>query len=309
MVAPSPVLRANGYNPRMMLAANHDLSPLSPDLVVKLEALTRAFSDYGSALVAFSGGVDSTLVLKVGLDVLGERCVAATGLSASYAPEEMAEAKAVAAKLGARHVMAETMELTDERYADNTHQRCFFCKSELYTKLFALAGGLDLATVVDGTNLDDTGDFRPGIRAGKQLGVKSPLVEAGFRKADVRALAKAWNLPTWDKPAAACLSSRFSYGDPITVEKLRQVAHAETFLRSLGFRGFRVRHHGEVARLELSAEQIPTAVERREEVAAGVRAAGYSYVTIDLEGFRSGSMNEVLNARLQPAQLRGAGTA
>ena len=291
------------------LVATDDRIELPPSIKEKVHRLRTLLDGYGSALVAFSGGVDSTLVLKVGVDQLGDRCVAATGLSASYAPEEMDEARAVAAKLGARHVMAETMELTDQRYADNTHQRCFFCKSELYTKLGELAGRLDLATVLDGTNLDDTGDFRPGIRAGKQLGVRSPLVEAEITKADVRAIAKAWGLPTWDKPAAACLSSRFAYGDPITVEKLRKVSQAETALRGLGFRGFRVRHHGDIARLEIPLDQIGSVMERRDEVTAGVKAAGYAYVAMDLDGFRSGSMNEVLDARVKSAGLRRPGVA
>lgn len=280
---------------------------LSPALLVKVERLRALVDGYGSSLVAFSGGVDSSLVLKVGVDQLGDRCVAATGLSASYAPEEIDEARAVATQLGARHVMAETMELTDQRYADNTHQRCFFCKSELYTRLWELAHRMGLATVVDGTNLDDTGDFRPGIRAGKQLGVRSPLVEAEITKADVRAIAKAWGLPTWDKPAAACLSSRFAYGDPITVEKLRKVAAAETALRGLGLRGFRVRHHGDIARLEIPLDQIGSVMDRRDEVAASVKAAGYAYVALDLDGFRSGSMNEVLDARVKSAGLRRPG--
>jgi len=301
-------LRHATYNQVMQTTTTPDLQLPTP-LLAKVLRLQALFDGFGSALVAFSGGVDSTLVLKVGVDRLGERCIAATGLSASYAPEEMTEAKAVADQLGARHVMAHTMELTDPRYADNSHQRCFFCKSELYTKLFELAATLDLATVVDGTNLDDTGDFRPGIRAGKQLGVESPLVEAGMTKADVRAVAKAWGLPTWDKPAAACLSSRFAYGDPITVEKLRKVSSAETALRSLGLRGFRVRHHGDIARLEIPLDQIATVMERRDEVTSGVKAAGYAYVALDLDGFRSGSMNEVLHARVASAGLRGSGPA
>jgi len=282
---------------------------LAPELMAKVERLRGLLDGYGSMLVAFSGGVDSTLVLKVGVDQLGDRCVAATGLSASYAPEEMEEAKAVAAQLGARHVMATTMELTDPRYADNTHQRCFFCKTELYTRLGTLASEMGLATVVDGTNLDDTGDFRPGIRAGKQLGVRSPLVEAEITKADVRAIAKTWALPTWDKPAAACLSSRFAYGDPITVEKLRRVSKAETALRALGLRGFRVRHHGDIARLEIPADQMDSVMERRDEVTSGVKAAGYAYVALDLDGFRSGSMNEVLDARVKSVGLRRPGPA
>jgi uncharacterized protein len=216
----------------------------------------------------------------------------------------MAEAAEVAKAIGARHVMVETMELTDPRYANNTHQRCFFCKTELYGKLREKADELGLNQVVDGSNADDAGDFRPGMRAARDLRVRSPLLEVGLAKREIRELSRRFGLKTWDKPAAACLSSRFAYGDPITVEKLKQVAAAESFLRSLGYRGFRVRHHGEVARLEFPAEQLADVLERRNEITAGVKAAGYQYVAVDLDGYRLGSMNEVLNARLQQSGLR-----
>ena len=257
-----------------------------------------------SVLVAFSGGVDSTLLLRAAHDELGERAVAATGLSQTYAAEEMVEAKAIAAEIGAEHMVVATMELTDPRYADNSHQRCFFCKNELYNRLNDVARERDLRVVIDGSNADDVGDFRPGMRAAEALGVRSPLVEVGLQKTEIREISAELGLRTWDKPAVACLSSRFAYGDPITVEKLKRVADAESGLRRLGFRGFRLRHHDDVARLEMPVDVMASVLERAPEVIEAVKSAGYRYVSLDLEGYRSGSMNEVLNARLQPSGLR-----
>lgn len=275
------------------------IEQIPSELEAKWTALVASIAALDSCIVAFSGGVDSALLLKAGVLALGDRAIAATGLSETYAPEEMEEARAVASEIGAVHVMVRTMELTDPRYANNSHQRCFFCKTELYTQLQAYAKQHGFAAVLDGTNADDLGDFRPGIRAATQLGVHSPLQEAGLTKQEIRDLSHWLALPTWDKPAAACLSSRFAYGDPITVEKLSQVSKAESHIRRLGYRGFRVRHHDDLARIEMPADRLEDAFADREEIARGVRDAGYRYVTIDLEGYSSGRMNEGLNARLK----------
>lgn len=270
----------------------------------KEDRLSELLEEMGSVLVSFSGGVDSSYLLKIAHRALGSRALAATGLSQTYAREEMDEARIIASEIGVEHVLVDTAELTDPRYADNTHQRCFFCKSELYSRLRDLAESRGLRHVVDGSNMDDLDDFRPGMRAARELGVRSPLQEVGLAKAEIRLLSEALGLRTWDKPAVACLSSRFAYGDPITVEKLRQVATAESAVRSLGFSGFRVRHHDDIARLEVPRDQFAKAVESADELVAALRGAGYRHAVLDLTGYRSGSANEVLNARLKSRGLR-----
>jgi pyridinium-3,5-biscarboxylic acid mononucleotide sulfurtransferase len=280
------------------------------DLEIAQSKETRLSSllvEMESVLVSFSGGVDSSYLLKIAHRALGARAVAATGLSQTYAPEEMDDARIVAREIGAELVFVDTAELTDPRYADNTHQRCFFCKTELYSRLKEVAESRGLRHVVDGSNLDDLDDFRPGMRAARELGVRSPLQEVELSKAEIRVLSERLGLRTWDKPAVACLSSRFAYGDPITVDKLRQVAAAESAVRRLGFSGFRVRHHDDIARLEVPRDQLTRAVECADELVDALRLAGYQHAVLDLAGYRSGSTNEVLNARLKSRGLRRPG--
>jgi len=265
----------------------------------KLARLQMIVREGGASMVAFSGGVDSTFVAAVSRDVLGERALAITGVSPSIPPSEVEEAKALARKIGIAHELIDTREMDDPDYVKNNPDRCFHCKDELYGRLTAIARERGFAAVLDGCNLDDTGDFRPGRRAAAQHGVRSPLLEAGLTKADIRELSRERGLPTWDKPAMACLSSRIPYGTPVTVEALSSVDQAEAYLRSLGLRQLRVRHHvlpsgDTIARVETDDAGIELALANRAVVAERLKGLGYLYVTLDLAGYRTGSMNEGL---------------
>lgn len=264
----------------------------------RIEELEGIVAPHGSALVAFSGGVDSSLALAVAARALPrEKVLAVTSDNETYLPSELEPAKEFVASLGVEHLIVDTRELDNPNYAENPTNRCYFCKSTLYSDLARMAGEKGMGCVVDGANADDEGDYRPGRKAARECGVVSPLSLAGVGKAEVRELAGHLGLPSWDKPALACLSSRFPYGQEITQEKLSQVTHAEEFLRSRGFRQVRVRHHGEIARLEVGGEELERAFAEREEISAELQEAGFLYVTLDLAGYRSGSLNAALGQK------------
>jgi uncharacterized protein len=272
------------------------MNPVATDILQKrLTELEGILVPYESALVAFSGGVDSSLALAVAARALPKhRVLAVTSNNETYLPSELDLAREFAESLGVEHLVVNTRELDDPNYASNPTNRCYFCKSTLYTDLAKLAEGRGYACVVDGANKDDEGDYRPGRKAAKELGVVSVLSEAQMTKADVRELAKYLGLPTWDKPALACLSSRFPYGQEITPEKLSQVARAEEYLRREDFKQVRVRHHGEIARLEIGPDELERAFAMRERISAELLDAGFLYVTLDLAGYRAGSLNRAL---------------
>ncbi len=275
----------------------------------RLDRLTALLKEMGSVLVCYSGGIDSAFVLAVAHQVLGERCIGMTAVSPSLASFELEDAVHVARQIGARHELVESSEIEDEAYAKNDVDRCFHCKSELYRVSAKKKIDWQLAHVVNGTNLDDLGDYRPGLEAAKEAGARSPLVETNFTKADVRALSQAIGLGIWDKPAAACLSSRLPYGTRVTRERLTQIGALEDELHKLGIRQARVRWHASqsetitatreaaIARIEIGRDEMLKAFDARDAIVAAGKRLGFAYVTMDLAGYRTGSHNEVLTSR------------
>jgi pyridinium-3,5-biscarboxylic acid mononucleotide sulfurtransferase len=266
----------------------------------KLAQLQTLFKEMDRALIAYSGGIDSTLVAKIAQDVLGDRALAVTAVSPSLLPEDLEDAKIQAAEIGIAHRLVETDEMANPNYTSNPVNRCYFCKSELYDTLKPLAQDLGYGYTVDGVNADDLHDYRPGIQAAKERGTRSPLAEVGLSKLEVRELSKFLGLSCWNKPAQPCLSSRFPYGEEITVEKLRRVGQAERYLRNLGLTTLRVRSEGSTARVELPAETIQSFVQTTDlpQLVEAFQRYGFTYVTLDLEGFRSGKLNQILDTPL-----------
>ena len=268
----------------------------SSNIEQKLSALNERLKSYEQVIIAFSGGVDSTFLAEAARRALGENVLAVTAISDSYPKREMQAAQDIAKALGVRFEMVFTEELEVEGYASNPTDRCYFCKTELFNKLNPISEKYQIGTIVYGAIPDDVGDHRPGMDAAKQMGIQAPLIDANLWKADIRAISKQWGLATWDKPAFACLSSRFPYGTRITRDLLRKVDDAEQFLYDLGIQQFRVRHHEDLARIEVDPQEIGRIAEKpiREQISAEFKKLGYKYVTLDLQGYRSGSLNEGL---------------
>ena len=269
---------------------------MTPELLDKKNKLVEYLKSCQSLLIAFSGGIDSTLLLKIAVDTLGDKVEAVTARSDLYFPHEMEEAIQFASSLGVTHLIIENKSLENELFVQNKPDRCYTCKKQLFEKLLELAAEKQIKHVADGTNLDDTRSYRPGLKALDELDIISPLKETGFTKQEIRQLAQHEDIPFWDKPSLACLASRFPYDTPLTSESLNKIRDAESILRSYGFEQFRARFHGDIIRIELNESDFMKLLDLRikSEVVDKIKALGFIYITLDLEGFRSGSMDEVL---------------
>lgn len=275
-------------------AMKMDEKTASKKQLEKLEKLKCLLKKYGSVAIAFSGGVDSTFLLKVAHDELGENCIAVTAMSCSFPKRELREARKFCTIEEIRHIVVESEELEIDGFCENPQNRCYLCKRELFEKIGKIAENENLEVIAEGSNLDDDGDYRPGLQAVAELGVKSPLRYSGLSKADIRVLSKAMGLTTWNKQSFACLSSRFVYGETISKEKLSMVDHAEQFLLDLGFHQVRVRIHDKMARIEIMPYEFEKLLRNREVIVKELKNEGFTYITLDLQGYRTGSMNETL---------------